>query len=237
MKKFLLVILCGVFAISCASNPTKGPGVVLDEARRNVVKEEYTKALDNYIWFFENSTKLKYSMWAVRLSVCLNEWRELGDVYEPALIKFRDEMSNREERLLKGEHNVYLFMEFHAFCQIDDKEIDAINVFLEFHKGKDKSFAKKIFSQIKHELLEFGYLDVCNEYVKDPLQELKGIKPLYSIDKEFYSRETIFLLTVLKMTGRDNEFDQVKIELTSYGLTEKIQNEILDLEYFHRNKN
>lgn len=51
MKKFLLAILCGMFAISCASNHTKTPGAVLDEARNNVVKEEYAKALENYIWF------------------------------------------------------------------------------------------------------------------------------------------------------------------------------------------
>lgn len=230
MKKLLLLTLCVFFISSVTTCYAKNPISALNKARDSVGKKKYAQALEHYVWFFENSTEIEISLWPVKLSVCLYEWRELGNIYPPALTKFRKELLKRKSKLLDGYHDLYLFMEYQAFCEVDNKINDTIEMFLHFHNGKDVSFAKKIFTQIKYDLWKNGYFDICNEYITSPFQELKRIKSLYDIDKNFYNEEAIFLLIVLKKSGRNKDFIQVKKALSSHGLTNEIRKKIIELE-------
>jgi hypothetical protein len=232
MQKITLIILSFLFVAAAYGDEAmhRDPNYVLESAREHVEKKRYAEALKDYQWFYNNSTEINESLWAVKLSYCLNEWRALGNIYEPALTEFRKELSTRKERLEKGEADVWLFIEYNAFCLSDDKKAEAVDMFMSFHNGKNKGLAKAIFPQIQFELAEMGYYSVCSEYIKDPIQSLNRVRPLYSLDVESFNREMLFLLTVLKKNNRNVEYAQLKAKIAELNPSEKFNNEINELE-------
>lgn len=225
-----LLFFTNAYSDNATKNFNEDPSFILEKAREYVVNKEYAEALKCYIWFFENSTKIDKSLWAVKLSYCLAEWRELGDIYEPGLREFRNNLYARKKRLENGETDVWVFMEFNAFCEKDDKVREAVELFLKFHNGKDREFAKVIFPQIQYELGRMGYYEICNEYIKDPIEVFERIRIFNELDQEAFNRDILFLLTVLKKSNRDKEYRKLKDKLTDNYINNKLKKEINDLE-------
>jgi len=59
--------------------------VYLNETNKMVKKGQYKEALQRFIWFNEHALEYDESMTGVRLSFALGYWKELGDIYPPAL--------------------------------------------------------------------------------------------------------------------------------------------------------
>lgn len=227
MKMMISLICCMIFA--ACNSLEKDPAIVLDEARSHVKNKEYAEALKDYVWFFENAERIKKSMAGVRLSYCINEWRKLGNIYEPALIKYREELTKRKERLINGEANWELFWEFKSLSKYDNKDNDVIDIFMSFHNGKNKKFAAKIFDPIKKDLAILGFFDICNEYTKNPILLADQIIDDYRMRLEMAKKrkddlmiahlennfidESRYLLTVLKKNNREKEYVQVRDKL------------------------
>jgi hypothetical protein len=218
MKKIAFVSILLIFVV-CAfgddskDQPPDEPLFILERARQHFKDKNYEKALKDYSWFFTNSAKVDQSYWAVKLSVCLNEWRALGNVYAPALMEFRKELLTRKERLEKGEDDVWIFFEFSELCLSDGKKQEAVNMFIRIHNSRNKDFAKAIFPLIRHELADTGYYTICNEYIKNPMQSFDRAKILYDMgDRENFFNEVYFLLDVLKENNRNLEYEQLKGE-------------------------
>ena len=245
MIKTSVFFLCLILVCSCSSS-IKDPGEVLDSARSHVASKEYAEALKEYKWFFDNSTKIESAMFGVKHSYCVNEWRELGDLYEPALKLYRNELGKRKKRLIGGEADWGLFMEFKALCEYDDKKNEVVEVFLAYDNNKQVEFSKRIFDPIKEDLLFLGYLEICSKYTTHPMREAIHIIELHQLNVEYeknmdqkcgdekfsdtvYNDEAGFLLTVLKKSNRLDEYKNVKTKLESYYFTEKLKKLIYNL--------
>jgi hypothetical protein len=239
--------LCLLFLLSC-NFTNKDPSEVLKSARKHVDNKEYAEALKDYKWFFENSTKIRSSMFGVKHSYCVDEWRKLGNLYKPALELYRAEILKRKNRLIEGETNWDLFMEFDALCEYDDKKNEVVEVFMAFDNDDQKmDFTKRIFSPIKEDLLSFGHIDICSKYTTDPAREAGHIIELHRLNVEFekerantpencsfadtfYNDEAGYLLTVLKKSNRNDEFNKVKNILQSYYFPDNLKQLILSLK-------
>ena len=219
----------------------KDPAEVLNSARKNYENKKYAEALKEYKWFFDNSTKTESAMFGVKLSYCVGEWRKLGDSYEPALNIYRAELQDRKQRLLDGESNWDLFMEFSAMCDYDGRKNEVIDVFLVIHKNnKNKEFTEKIFRPIKEDLLYSGYVSICNDYLVDPIRDVEHIIEFHKLNQNYdlrsqanidddkfvddmYNNEAIYLLTVLEKSNRADDFEKVKNKLQSYKFSSEIK--------------
>lgn len=219
----------------------KDPAEVLKSARQNYDNKKYAEALKDYKWFFDNSTKIESAMFGVKLSYCVGEWRKLGDSYEPALSLYRAELQERKQRLLGGESNWDLFMEFSALCDYDGRKNEVIDVFLAIHKNnKNKEFTEKIFRPIKEDLLSSGYVSICNEYLVDPIRDVEHTIEFHKLNQNYdqkgqsnidddkfaesmYNKEAIYLLTVLEESNRAEDFEKVKNKLRSYKFSSEIK--------------
>jgi len=239
LKRTTIFLVCILFFLNC-NNVNSDPREVLDRARLHVTNKEYAVALQDYKWFFENSTKIRSSLFGVKHSYCVSEWRNLGDLYEPALKLYRTVLNDRKNRLLRGEADWDLFMEFDALCKYDGRKSEVVEVFLSFHNDNQKTkFTKLIFNPIKEDLLSYGYTAICSQYIADPVLEAERIIELHRINMEreerfpikgkdgsfsdeMYNKDVGFLLTVLKKSNRFDEFESVKNRLKSYYFTEKL---------------
>lgn len=246
MKKTTFLLLF-IILTSC-SYSHKDPGEVLDSARQHVADKDYAEALKDYKWLFENSTNIESSMFGVKHSYCVNEWRKLGDLYEPALQLYRTELKNRKSRLMGGEADWDLFMEFDALCDYDAKKTEVIEVFMAFHNDdKQRKFTESIFGPIKKDLLASGYVEICSNYTPDPIREVGHIIELHRLNIErekrfentcdgesfaesMYYDEAGYLLSVLKKSNRTDEFESVKNILRTYYFHEKLENLIIELD-------
>ncbi len=77
-------------------------GKAFDDAKRLFKEGDYAGALERHEWFHEHALEFKSGYYGVRLSYALGHWRQLADVYPPAmasLISIRDRDS---QRLLDG---------------------------------------------------------------------------------------------------------------------------------------
>lgn len=238
-----------IFLLFGCNITKKDPASELDDARINVKNVRYSEALKNYVWFFNNSTEIEPAMFGVKHSYCVGEWRELGNLYKPALLAYREELLKRQKKLLNGSDSWKLFMEFDALCQYDGKKNEVIKVFMNYHKGKNqnKEFAEKIFNPIKEDLLALEFYNICSEYTKDPIRKADQIIYLHRLNVEFeeksdnqcdnnsfaedsYISDSSYLLTVLKKTNRNEEFKQVKKKLISHNSSEALKKMLIKLD-------
>lgn len=248
LKTISISLIC--FFLLCGCNlPSKDPGTVLDNARQQVKNGAYSEALKNYVWFFKNSIEIEPAMFGVKHSYCVDEWRKLGEIYEPALLTYREELLNRQEKLLNGSESWELFMEFDTLCQYDGKKNEVIKVFMLFHKkeNQNKDFVESIFNPIKEDLLALGHYNICSEYTKDATRKADQIIHLHRLNIEFEEKsdnkcdnmdfaeksfiiDANYLLTVLKKTNRIEEFNQVKNKLVSYNPSEELKKLLIGLD-------
>lgn len=236
MKKIAFVVILLISVVCAFGDNFKGfqhsdPLYVLERARKQVEEKNYAEALKDYSWFFKYSTKIDPSYWAVKLSYCIDEWRELGDIYKPALKEFRKELFFRKKRLEKGEDDTWLFFEFKGLCLSDGKKEEAVGMFIRIHNSEKKDFAKSIFPLIRHELADTGYYSICSEYIKNPMQSFDRAKILYDMgDRENFFNEVYFLLDVLKENNRNLEYEQLKGEFYKLNPKDEIKDKLKELE-------
>jgi hypothetical protein len=88
------------------------PGTVLNRGRDAFRSGQYQQALDDLIWFHENALLHDRAYYGVRLSFALGYWRELADVYPPAMEALQTMQSRTVTTLRAGAGNRDLFNDF-----------------------------------------------------------------------------------------------------------------------------
>jgi hypothetical protein len=73
----------------------------LDEARTACHSGDFARALDRYVWFFDNCLANDPAYYGVRLSYVLDEWTDLGKKYPPAAERFNPSSGSHWRRWKK----------------------------------------------------------------------------------------------------------------------------------------
>lgn len=87
------------------------PGEILNRGRTAYFEGRHEEALRDLIWFHENALVHDQAYYGVRLSFALGYWKELGEVYPPALEALKAVKRRSEAALLGGEGTRALFHE------------------------------------------------------------------------------------------------------------------------------
>jgi hypothetical protein len=153
------------------------PGDILQEAREACASKHYSLSLEKYRWFFDNALKIKKSYYGVRLSYCLSEWADLGNVYSPALEK----LTLLKESALKEFRNTNSHCQFHEYesiCNALGCPEEPVKVFEEI-AIKDKALAEKLFTYVYAELARQSKWEICREYMGNGYKQYKKILELF----------------------------------------------------------
>jgi len=85
------------------------PGVVLKRGRDAFWAGRYKEALRDFIWFHENALEHDRAYYGVRLSFALGNWKDLADVYPPAMGALEKVRSRAISSLRTGNRDRQLF--------------------------------------------------------------------------------------------------------------------------------
>ena len=85
------------------------PGTVLNRGRDAFWAGRYKEALDDFVWFHENALEHDRAYYGVRLSFALGNWKDLADVYPPAMEALESVRSRAARTLGTGAGGRHLF--------------------------------------------------------------------------------------------------------------------------------
>ena len=160
------------------------PSKVLNIARKSFEEKDYSKALEKYEWFFENSILIDKSYIGVRLSYCLNEWADLAKKYSPAmeaLVKQKNSALNH----FKKTNSASSFNDYACICDYLECSEETITLFKEIH-NTNKNLAKKIFRYVYEPLARNNEWKICGEYLNDSVKKYESsIIELFDYTLEF----------------------------------------------------
>jgi len=116
MKKILMIL----FLVFTSSFPVKAEDMqkYLKDTRTLVQEGKYQEALDRFLWFHDHALEHQPSMYAVRLSYALEDWKRLGDLYPPALIAMKKTRDDKSGIIAEGKGNRNLFVDVTALNKI-----------------------------------------------------------------------------------------------------------------------
>ena len=98
---------------------------VLREALADRRAGRYAAALAKHVWFHQNELSN-----AVRLSFALTDWRELANVYPPALQKLKEFRDQAKDNLLNGNNVTHSFSDFERINRKLDEAQLSVELFL-----------------------------------------------------------------------------------------------------------
>ena len=146
-------------------------------------KGKYKEALKRHIWFHNHALEHEPSMYGVRLSFALSYWKQLGEVYTPALTALKKIRDDKTALLEKGKGDFDLFMDVSALNETLGEESKTVDLFKILDR-KNNNLAKKCWEGAKRDIIKNKAYKLAGKYIKDFTEEFNKIKNLYKRKKE-----------------------------------------------------
>jgi len=178
MKKIILIS----FAISlltsyCYAENLNG---YLDETQTIVKQGKYKAALERYLWFHNHSLEHDQALYGVRISAGLSYWKELGDIYPPAMTALL-ETRNRKIVILKTKNaNYFLFHDLAAINELIQQETNTIKMF-EYLAKNNPPLAKQCWLIAKKDVVNQKRFDIAKNFLTKPIEEFNNILFMWSL--------------------------------------------------------
>ena len=170
MNKRLLLLL---MLIQLQGWAQEDMNAYLQKTKELIHEKEYKEALKRSIWFHNNALNHDASMFSVRLSFALADWKQLADKYPPAhkaLLKTRDK---KIKQLLDDKTNPVLFLDVLSINRALHLEKENVILFEKLALEKP-SFIKKHWKLAKKDLFENNRFDILKKYIGNPLKEFQS---------------------------------------------------------------
>lgn len=90
---------------------------------------DYETALSEYLWFHHHALEFQPSFYGVRLSFALEYWKELGEVYPPAMAALRKIRDDKTAALLRGATDSELFHDVASINECIAEEASTYELF------------------------------------------------------------------------------------------------------------
>jgi len=193
--KILSIIICALLVPTLVfaewkppANPN--PDKILNEAWKDTRENRYEDALAKFVWFHENALKYNKALYGVRLSFALGYWRELAEVYPPAMVKLKEARDEAEKKVINGKN---LKESFHDMVSInrelgDESRTKEVFTLLD---SRDPESAKKVYDLAQPALINSKEYKLCGKYV-DPKSEYSRFVKMFKENKTFAAENPKF---------------------------------------------
>lgn len=112
------------------------PGTVLNRGRDAFWAGQHQEALEDFVWFHEYALQHDRAYYGVRLSFALGNWRDLADVYPPAMEALESVRSRAAASLRAGHGTRELFHDFESINRELKKVRETYELFRELWTGQ-----------------------------------------------------------------------------------------------------
>lgn len=128
---------------------------------------DYETALSEYVWFHNHALEYRPSLYGVRLSFALSYWKNLGDVYPPAMLALRNICSDKTAALLRGEKNRELFHDVASINEYLGEDRSTYGLFQTLDQHAP-TFARECFTLAVDAIVAANDLELAARYAPDP---------------------------------------------------------------------
>jgi|CXWL01.1.fsa_nt_gi hypothetical protein len=238
----LLSVLISVSLISCLQKADteideKYQPTYLDDTRKMAQEGKYQEALDRYLWFHDNILEQDTGMAGVRLSFALSYWKELGEVYPPAMDALIDKRDAKTHKIKTTGTSKDLFADVAAINRTLKENSKTIQLF-EIVSQKYPLLAKDACRYALNDLLDSRRYDLIQKNIGNIIDHYKRIEATHRKSfKEIANEKSL-------KSYMEKRFVENVIELIEYCLAvddlhsaSEIQARSLELVYDKRIKN
>lgn len=188
-RKLLIVILFVLHGISCKEHESdkKDLSQYLNDTRKITRAGKYKEALDRFIWFDDHAAEHKQSLNAVRLSFALLYWKELADVYPPAMSELKRRRDTKTNLIMTGHGSKDLFADVQALNRTLGDTSKTVCLFKHITETQ-QNLAYECWPTAKETLFAAKEFKILHQYIQDPIDEFFIIKDEY-LDNLRYARK------------------------------------------------
>lgn len=143
------------------------PGDILNRGRTSALEGRHEEALRDLLWFHENALKHDRAYYGVRLSFAVGYWKELADLYPPALEALQSVKKQSEAALRRGEGGRDLFNDVVSINRELNRESDTYKLFLTL-KRKHRASTRKFGDLAVEAIVGAGDFKLASECLPHP---------------------------------------------------------------------
>jgi hypothetical protein len=150
----------------------------LSETQKMVRKGNYKEALERYIWFHEHVLEHDSAMKGVRLSFALSYWKNLAEVYPPAMEAMKEMRDKKTWQItVQGEPPGFV-ADVVAFNMTLGENSKSIELF-QLIEQKYPSLAKESWRLLAGDLFNFKQYNIIQKYLDSPVSEYIRVESEY----------------------------------------------------------
>jgi hypothetical protein len=157
----------------------------LSETEALVREGKHKAALDRFLWFHDHALEHDPAMYGVRLSFALSDWKQLGDVYPPALTAMKKIRDDKVNLLIQGKGNSSLFHDVESLNSKLGDNAKTVELFRTLDEGQ-KDLAKQCWDMAKTTIIKDRAYDLVRKYIGNPVREWGKVKQMYEMNKAMY---------------------------------------------------
>ena len=118
-----------------------------------IEESKHEEALERILWYHNHALEHEPAQYGVRLSFALSTWKELGDVYPPALTAMQKNRDDKTDLIVQKKGNFELFHDVESLNQKlgDDKK--TVELFRKLDKDQ-KDMAKECWDIAKEAIIK-----------------------------------------------------------------------------------
>jgi len=201
---------------------------VFREAVRDVVAGRHQPALEKLLWFHQNAVRVRPSLSGVRRSYALRAWKDLGDIYPPAMKALRRsrDVARSAVRAHKGRDASDHFADFKAINEYLGEDAKTVRLFKWLHKHQPGK-ARDVYHRTEAALVGAKEFKLCGAYI-DGEEQFTRIRRNFSVNMrlarkpeiganyrefayDYFSERAIRLVALLAINRRTDEARRVVV--------------------------
>jgi len=204
----------------------------LNDTRMLTIQKKYPEALERFIWFHNHALENDPAMRGVRVSFAISYWKDLADVYPPAMEALKEVRDKKTRQLKDSLGTVDLFKDVVAINGSLglNETLKTIELF-EILEQKDSQLAKQCWYSVKDNLFSAKRYDLIHNYIGNPIEEYLSVKKLHDdtyegLVKYGKSKE----LADSYKPFNDSSFVQKSVQLIEYSIAVKDLNSAEEIQ-------
>lgn len=157
----------------------------LSDTQDLVRQGKHQEALDRFLWFHDHALEHDPAMYGVRLSFTLMYWKQLGDVYPPAMTAMKKTRDDKTALLVDQKGNRSLFHDVVALNNTLGENDKTVSLFRILDQNQ-KELATQCWDVAKDAVVKAKAYDLARKYIGNPVREFGKVKAMYDMNVAMY---------------------------------------------------
>lgn len=178
-----------------------------------IKEKKYDEALTRLVWFWDHILEYQPSEYGVRLSFALSVWKQLADVYPPALEKLKQIRDAAEAKALQGD-------------ALSMSEANSINTTLEEQKRTvelvkkldqtQPELLRKIWRRVEHTMIDNGETAMALKYSPAPEEKWSKLQKRMAVELDEQFAVKILAISQKGKSATPEEIKQSQENMVRY---------------------